>query len=55
MLSSFPAPILSVTAEAVRDLDGEALSGLWTRKSRIQPLHAFKARGTISPNLYIQF
>ncbi|KAL4065034.1 hypothetical protein V8B97DRAFT_2025818 [Scleroderma yunnanense] len=31
MLASFPAPVLSVTADAVRDLQGhEALSGLWT-------------------------
>ena len=31
MLTSFPAPVLSVTADAVKDLQGhEALSGLWT-------------------------
>ncbi|KAF8181518.1 hypothetical protein BJ912DRAFT_854651 [Pholiota molesta] len=31
MAPSFPIPILAVTADAVRDLDGrEALSGLWT-------------------------
>ncbi|KII85260.1 hypothetical protein PLICRDRAFT_701423 [Plicaturopsis crispa FD-325 SS-3] len=30
MISNFPAPVLSVTADAVRDLDGgDALSGLW--------------------------
>ncbi|KAF8624425.1 hypothetical protein AX17_007134 [Amanita inopinata Kibby_2008] len=31
MLAALPAPVLSVTADAVRDLDGQdALSGLWT-------------------------
>lgn len=31
MLTSFPAPVLSVTADAVKDLEGhEALTGLWT-------------------------
>lgn len=31
MLATFPVPILSVTAEAVRDLQGQdALYGLWT-------------------------
>ncbi|KIK97464.1 hypothetical protein PAXRUDRAFT_824897 [Paxillus rubicundulus Ve08.2h10] len=31
MLATFPAPVLSVTADAVRDLQGhEALSSLWT-------------------------
>ncbi|KAH7926383.1 hypothetical protein BV22DRAFT_1087227 [Leucogyrophana mollusca] len=31
MLATFPAPVLSVTTDAVRDLEGrEALSGLWT-------------------------
>ncbi|KAF9220412.1 DUF1752-domain-containing protein, partial [Gyrodon lividus] len=30
MLATFPAPVLSVTADAVRDLQGhDALSGLW--------------------------
>jgi len=34
MLVAFPAPVLSVTADAVRELEGsEALSGLWTRES----------------------
>ena len=33
MLVAFPAPVLSVTADAVRELEGsEALSGLWTRE-----------------------
>lgn len=31
MLTSFPAPVLSVTADAVKDLQGhDALTGLWT-------------------------
>ncbi|EDR05412.1 uncharacterized protein LACBIDRAFT_303064 [Laccaria bicolor S238N-H82] len=31
MLVAFPAPVLSVTADAVRELEGgEALAGLWT-------------------------
>ncbi|KAF8972335.1 hypothetical protein BDZ97DRAFT_1650304 [Flammula alnicola] len=31
MVSAFPTPVLSVTADAVRDLEGrDALSGLWT-------------------------
>ncbi|EGN92366.1 hypothetical protein SERLA73DRAFT_27839, partial [Serpula lacrymans var. lacrymans S7.3] len=31
MLATFPAPVLSVTADAVKDLEGrDALSGLWT-------------------------
>ncbi|TFK36752.1 hypothetical protein BDQ12DRAFT_589005, partial [Crucibulum laeve] len=31
MLTSFPAPVLSVAADAVRELEGrDALSGLWT-------------------------
>lgn len=31
MLTSFPAPVLSVTADAVKDLEGhDALTGLWT-------------------------
>ncbi|KAF8343626.1 hypothetical protein F5887DRAFT_866433, partial [Amanita rubescens] len=31
MLVALPAPVLSVAADAVRDLDGgEALPGLWT-------------------------
>ncbi|KAH7913810.1 hypothetical protein BJ138DRAFT_1145327 [Hygrophoropsis aurantiaca] len=31
MLATFPAPVLSVTTDVVRDLEGrEALSGLWT-------------------------
>lgn len=34
MLANFPAPVLSVTPDAVRDLEGrDALSGLWTRES----------------------
>jgi hypothetical protein len=34
MLATFPAPVLSVTPDAVRDLEGrDALSGLWTRES----------------------
>lgn len=34
MIAAFPAPVLSVTADAVRDLEGgEALSSLWTRES----------------------
>ena len=40
MLVAFPAPVLSVTADAVRELEGsEALSGLWTREllSRLFP------------------
>lgn len=33
MLTTFPAPVLSIAADAVRDLEGrDALSGLWTRK-----------------------
>lgn len=36
MIAAFPAPVLSVAADAVKDLDGgEALSGLWTRESPI--------------------
>lgn len=32
MLTSFPTPVLSIAADAVRDLEGrDALSGLWTR------------------------
>jgi hypothetical protein len=39
MLVAFPAPVLSVTADAVRELEGsEALSGLWTREFRSRPL-----------------
>ncbi|PPQ66720.1 hypothetical protein CVT24_008821 [Panaeolus cyanescens] len=35
MLSAFPAPVLAVTADAVRDLEGrEALSGLWALFSK---------------------
>lgn len=31
MLATFPAPVLSITADAVKDLEGrDALSGLWT-------------------------
>jgi hypothetical protein len=36
MLVALPAPVLSVAADAVRDLDGgEALPGLWTRESLV--------------------
>lgn len=36
MFAGFSAPVLSVAADAVRDLDGvEALPGLWTRESLI--------------------
>jgi hypothetical protein len=36
MLAALPNPILSVTPEGVRELDGrEALSGLWTRECRL--------------------
>lgn len=41
MIASFPAPVLSVATDAVKNLEGsEALSGLWTRESlfvSIQP------------------
>ena len=31
MLTTFPTPVLSIAADAVRDLEGrDALSGLWT-------------------------
>ena len=33
MLTTFPAPVLTVTADAVKDLQGQdALSALWARK-----------------------
>jgi hypothetical protein len=36
MFVALPTPVLSVAADAVRDLDGgEALPGLWTRESLI--------------------
>lgn len=35
MISTFPAPVLAIAADAVRDLEGgEALSGLWKCKSQ---------------------
>jgi hypothetical protein len=34
MISTFSAPVLSVAADVVKDLEGgDALSGLWTRES----------------------
>lgn len=34
MIASFPAPVLSVATDAVKDLEGsDALSGLWMRES----------------------
>ena len=42
MLATFPAPVLSVTPDAVRDLQGrDALSGLWTRESFPFPFGCF--------------
>ena len=39
MLTTFPAPVLSVTADAVKDLQGQdALSALWARKHLVPPL-----------------
>jgi hypothetical protein len=36
MFAGFSAPVLSVAADAVRDLDGvETLPGLWTRESLV--------------------
>lgn len=34
VISTFSAPVLSVAADAVKDLEGgDALSGLWARES----------------------
>ena len=66
MLVAFPAPVLSVTADAVRELEGsEALSGLWTREllSRLFPfcfplfrfIFYFSSSFLLSPSLSFPF
>lgn len=42
MLTNFPVPVLSITTDAVKDLDGyDALSGLWTRKDGFQSVDLY--------------
>jgi len=53
MLATFPAPVLSVAADAVRDLEGhDALSGLWTREWTLCPPLVFSRPDTIQLSVY---
>lgn len=52
MVAQFPLPVLSVAADAVRDLEGrDALSGLWTRTS----LTPFRNPASCSFNFFVLF